>query len=64
MTMAVDHSWRNIAEDAVNDMFRLYVGDQLLAVIRQQISVGQFVTNITSARDRRTEVIEAMESIT
>lgn len=61
--MPVDHTWRNLSEDAVNDLFKLYVGDQLLMVIRQQISVGQFIINLTAARDRRADALEGIENI-
>jgi len=59
-----DHTWRNLAEDAINDLFKAYVGDQLLAVVRQQIGIGQFAANVTAARDRREDALTAIESIT
>ena len=62
--MPTEHEWRNLAEDAVNDLFKLYVGDQVLMVIRNQLAVGQFTANITAARDKRADVMEAIEGIT
>ena len=28
--------WQNLAEDAVDELFKSYVGDQLIAVIRSR----------------------------
>ena len=48
-----DHAWRNFAEDAVNDLFRQYVSDQALAVIRRQIGIETFRAKVLKARDHR-----------
>ena len=53
--------WQNLAQDAVDDIFKAYVGDQLTAVIREQISVATFITNILKARDKRDAVNTAID---
>jgi hypothetical protein len=58
-----DRAWRNFAEDAVNDLFKEYVSDQALAVIRQQIDVATFKTKVLAARDQRQLVLEALDTI-
>ena len=61
--MAVDRAWRNFAEDAVNELFRTYVSEQALAVIRQQIDVATFRAKIVAARDHRQIVLEALDEL-
>ena len=58
-----DHSWRNLAEDAINDIFKQYVGEQLIALIRQQIGLGLFTQNVTAARDHRDAALEAIGNL-
>lgn len=58
-----DHSWRNLAEDAINDIFKQYVGEQLIALIRQQIGLGLFAQNVTAARDHREAALEAISTL-
>jgi hypothetical protein len=58
-----DNAWRNLAEDAINELFKEYVGDQVLMLIRQQIGMSQFVTNITGAKDKRVEALDAISEI-
>ena len=58
-----EHEWRNLAEDAVGELFKAYVGDQMLMLIRQQIGMSTFIQNITVARDRRAEAIEAINQL-
>ena len=58
-----DHSWRNLAEDAINDIFKQYVGEQLIALIRQQIGLGLFTQNVTAARDYRDAALEAIGNL-
>ncbi len=59
----LDHAWRNLAEDAVNDLFRQYVSDQMLGVVRSQISIETFRVNVLSARDKRASVLETLNSV-
>lgn len=59
----LDHAWRNLAEDAVNDLFKSYVQDQMLAVIRSQIDIETLKTNVVAARDKRATVLEALNSL-
>ena len=61
--MSIDRAWRNLAEDAVNELFRAYVSEQALAVIRQQIDVGHFKAKILAARDHRQGVLEALDEL-
>lgn len=58
-----DHSWRNLAEDAINDIFKQYVGELLIALIRQQIGLGLFTLNVTAARDHRDAALEAISAL-
>ena len=58
-----DHSWRDLAEDAINDIFKQYVGEQLIALIRQQIGLGLFTQNVTAARDHRDAALEAIGNL-
>jgi hypothetical protein len=58
-----DRAWRNFAEDAVNDLFKDYVADQALAVIRQQIDLATFKTKVLAARDQRQSVLEALDTL-
>jgi hypothetical protein len=58
-----EHEWRNLAEDAISELFKAYVGDQMLMVIRQQIGMATFIQNVTTARDRRADAMEAINSI-
>ena len=59
----LDHAWRNLAEDAVNDLFRQYVSDQMLGVVRSQISIETFRVNVLNARDKRASVLETLNSV-
>lgn len=57
-------AWKNLAEDAVDDLFKAFIGDQLIAVIREQIDIATFVNNIKKARDKRDAVLTAIEDVT
>jgi hypothetical protein len=54
-------TWQNLAEDAVDELFKAYVGDQLIAVIREQIGVNTFIDNVKKAVDKRDAVITAID---
>ena len=54
-------TWQNLAEDAVDELFKSYVGDQLIAVIREQIGVNTFIDNVKKAVDKRDAVIAAID---
>lgn len=53
--------WKNLAEDAVDELFKAFVGDQLIAVIREQIGVGTFIDNIKKAVVKRDAVLTAID---
>jgi hypothetical protein len=57
-----DNSWRNLAEDAVNDIFKDFVGQQLVQVLREQIDIATFMNNVMSARQKRDAVIAAIDA--
>lgn len=61
--MPADHEWRNLAEDAVDELFKAYIGDQVLMVVRSQIDIAHFITNVTAAKDKRTLVLDAINGI-
>lgn len=56
-------TWQNLAEDAVDELFKAYVGDQLIAVIREQIGVSTFIDNIKKAKDKRDAVVTAIDDV-
>ena len=54
-------TWQNLAEDAVDELFKAYVGDQLTGVIREQISVPTFIANVLKAKAKRDAVVAAID---
>ena len=55
-----DHTWRNLAEDAVNDLFKQYMADQFLAVVRQQMGIGTFIEKLHAAKTLREQIFTAI----
>lgn len=54
-------TWKNLAEDAVDELFKAFVGDQLIAVIREQIGTDTFINNVKKAKEKREIVLAAIE---